>query len=312
MLDYKEFIVELNKLINNRNLDNQINENIFSHEERFNRGKTFVHQIILLEKILNIFKFKNRLISIDNKFYIEIDGINLQIVSSYFLKRVDEEIHSSAKKFCDLLDHFLKKPEMIIDIGSCWGETSLYFAKKYANSIIFSIEGSIDNFVVQSENKKKQDFKTDNLCLDNLVISDRNGSEYITNGIGTMNKVQNYDPKVPNLVKVKAQTLTRFFQEKNIDYADVVKIDIEGHEVKLIDDLLMLDIRSLFIEVGVFNPIEMNYNFLLTLSQKFEIIDMDTHERIAVENLMNYLSMKTAENSIFDLFLIRKEISINE
>ena len=106
MLDYKEFIVELNKLINNRNLDNQINENIFSHEERFNRGKTFVSQIILLEKILNIFKFKNRLISIDNKFYIEIDGINLQMVSSYFLKGVDEEFHSSTKKFCDLLDHF--------------------------------------------------------------------------------------------------------------------------------------------------------------------------------------------------------------
>ena len=150
------------------------------------------------------------------------------------------------------------------------------------------------------------------MYIENLAISDKNGFVYITNGIGTMHQVQNYDPTVSNLVKVKAQTLTRFFQEKNIDYADVVKIDIEGHEVKLIDDLLMLDIRSLFIEVGVFNPIEMNYNFLLTLSQKFEIIDMDTHERIAVENLMNYLSMKTAENSIFDLFLIRKEISINE
>ena len=166
--------------------------------------------------------------------------------------------------------------------------------------------------MLSSQKIKKQDFKTDNLYLDNLVISDRNGSEYITNGIGTMHKVQNYDPKVPNLVKVKAQTLTIFFQEKNIDYADVVKIDIEGHEVKLIDDLLMLDIRSLFIEVGIFNPIEMNYNFLLTLSQKFEIIDIDTHERIAVENLMNYLSKKTAENSIFNLFLVKKEISINE
>ena len=311
-MDYKEFVVELSKLINNQNSDNRINENIFGPDERFNRGKILFDQITLLGKILNVFKFKNQIISIDNKFYIKVDGINLQIVSPYFLKGVGEEVHTSAKKICDILDHFKKKPEIIIDIGSCWGETSLYFAKKYANSIIFSIEGSIDNFVVQSENKKKQDFKTDNLCLDNLVISDRNGSEYITNGIGTMNKVQNYDPKVPNLVKVKAQTLTRFFQEKNIDYADVVKIDIEGHEVKLIDDLLMLDIRSLFIEVGVFNPIEMNYNFLLTLSQKFEIIDMDTHERIAVENLMNYLSMKTAENSIFDLFLIRKEISINE
>ena len=241
-----------------------------------------------------------------------MDGINLQIVSPYFLKGVGEKVHSSAKKICDVLDHFKKKPEIIIDVGSCWGETSLYFAKRYGGSIIFSIEGSIDNFVVQSKNKTKQDFKTDNLYIDNLAISDKNGFVYITNGIGTMHQVQNYDPTVSNLVKVKAQTLSRFFQEKNIDYADVVKIDIEGHEVKLIDDLLMLDIRSLFIEVGVFNPIEMNYNFLLTLSQKFEIIDIYTHERIAVENLMNYLSKKTAENSIFDLFLMKKEISINE
>ena len=168
-----------------------------------------------------------------------MDGINLQIVSPYFLKGVGEEVHTSAKKICDVLDHFKKKPEIIIDVGSCWGETSLYFAKRYGGSIIFSIEGSIDNFVVQSKNKTKQDFKTDNLYIDNLAISDKNGFVYITNGIGTMHQVQNYDPTVSNLVKVKAQTLTRFFQEKNIDYADVVKLDIEGHEPKLINDLLI-------------------------------------------------------------------------
>ena len=207
-----------------------------------------------------------------------MDGINLQIVSPYFLKGVGEEVHTSAKKICDVLDHFKKSPKIIIDVGSCWGETPLYFAKKHTNSIIFSIEGSIANFVVQSENKKK-DFKVDNLYLDNLVISDRNGFEYIANGIGTMNRIQNYDPKVSNLVKVKAQTLTKFFQEKNINYADMIKIDIEGHEVKLVDDLLMLDIRSLFIEVGGFHPIKISYNFLLTLSKKFEIIDIDTYQK---------------------------------
>ena len=108
-----------------------------------------------------------------------------------------------------MLDHFLKK-----DVGLCWGETSLYLAKRYGGSIIFSIEGSTDNFVIQLENKTKQDFETANLYIDNLIISDKNGSAYITNGIGTMHQVQNYDPRVSNLVKVKAQTLTRFFQEK--------------------------------------------------------------------------------------------------
>ena len=309
-MDYKEFIVELRKLINDQNLDNQINENIFSSDDRFNREKILFDQITLLGKILNIFKFKNQIISINNKFYIEVDGINLQIVSPYFLKGVGEEVHTSAKKICDVLDHFKKKPEIIIDVGSCWGETSLYFAKRYGGSIIFSIEGSIDNFVVQSRNKTKQDFKTDNLYIDNLAISDKNGFVYITSGIGTMPQVQNYDPTVSNLVKVKAQTLSRFFQEKNIDYADVVKLDIEGHEPKLINDLLILDIRSLFIEVGsLFNPIEISYNFLLALSKKFEIIDIDTYEKIVVENLMDYLSKKITENSMpqFDLFLNKRK-----
>ena len=309
-MDYKKFIVELSKLINNQNLDNQINENIFSPDDRFNRGKILFDQIILLGKILNIFKFKNQIISINNKFYIEVDGINLQIVSPYFLKGVGEKVHSSAKKICDVLDHFKKKPEIIIDVGFCWGETSLYFAKRYGGSIIFSIEGSIDNFVVQSKNKAKQDFKTDNLYIDNLAISDKNGFVYITSGIGTMPQVQNYDPTASNLVKVKAQTLSRFFQEKNIDYADVVKLDIEGHEPKLINDLLILDIRSLFIEVGsLFNPIEISYNFLIALSKKFEIIDIDTYEKIVVENLMDYLSKKITENPMpqFDLFLNKRK-----
>ena len=89
----------------------------------------------------------------------------------------------------------------------------------------------------------------------------------------------------------------------------MIKIDIEGHEVKLVDDLLMLDIRSLFIEVGSFHPIDINYNFLLTLSKKFEIIDVNTYERIAVDNLMNYLSKKLTENSMsqFDLFLNKRK-----
>jgi len=136
-LDYKEFIVELRKLINNQNLDNQINENIFSSDDRFNRGKVLFDQITLLEEILNIFKFKNQIISINNKFYIEVDGINLQIVSPYFLKGVGKEVHISAKKICGVLDHFKKKPEIIIDVGSCWGETSLYFAKDMEVALFF-------------------------------------------------------------------------------------------------------------------------------------------------------------------------------
>ena len=71
----------------------------------------------------------------------------------------------------------------------------------------------------------------------------------------------------------------------------------------------------MFIEVGsLFHPIEVSYNFLLTLSKKFEIIDIDTYEKIDVDDLMNYLSRKVAANPIplFDLFLKRKRVNVGE
>ena len=47
----KEFVVELSKLINDQNPDNQINEDIFGPDDRFNRGKILFDQITLLGKI---------------------------------------------------------------------------------------------------------------------------------------------------------------------------------------------------------------------------------------------------------------------
>jgi hypothetical protein len=48
---------------------------------------------------------------------------------------------------------------------------------------------------------------------------------------------------------------------------------------------------------------------LLALSKKFEIIDIDTYEKIVVENLMDYLSRKITENPMpqFDLFLNKRK-----
>ena len=69
----------------------------------------------------------------------------------------------------------------------------------------------------------------------------------------------------------------------------------------------------MFIEVGsLFHPIVASYNFLLTLSKEFEIIDIGTYEKIDVDDLMNYLSRQVTANPIlqFDLFLKRKRVSV--
>ena len=53
---------------------------------------------------------------------------------------------------------------------------------------------------------------------------------------------------------------------------------------------------------------------MLALSKKIEIIDIDTYEKIVVDNLMDYLSKKITENPMpqFDLFLNNKERNIDE
>jgi hypothetical protein len=60
------------------------------------------------------------------------------------------------------------------------------------------------------------------------------------------------------------------------------------------------------------HPIEVSYNFLLALSKKFEIIDIDTYEKIIVDDLMNYLSEKVTTSPMFDLSLKRKRVNMNE
>ena len=87
-------------------------------------------------------------------------------------------------------------------------------------------------------------------------ISNQNGTQEITNEIGTMNTVRDFSTNFKNYRKMTSSTLTNFCNKNSIESIDFIKIDIEGSELKLLDDLNNLAIRSIQIELINYNSIE--------------------------------------------------------
>ena len=310
-MDYENFSKKLIHSIQR----NFIDENLLSKETKFVRAQYFFGLISLLNKIINYFDFKNEIKFFNGKPYIKINNIYLQIVNQYFLKKVKKSFVSKA----DLIILFLKKynfqPKIIIDIGACWGEYSLILAKEYNDSEVYAVEGSSENYKILCNNIDSKLNNINNIKTFNTIISDSNDFKFIKNNISTTNFVK--DEKDGNeayysqFSKVKSNKLSNFLLENKLNKIDFLKLDIEGHELKLIKDLLNLDLKFGLIEIINMNSIEKNCEFLNQLSlnynlfdgKKFNLIDEEKYKELVTNNFKNSPS--------FDIFIVSKKIYKN-
>src|SRR5690606_20996071 len=76
-------------------------------------------------------------------------------------------------------------------------------------------------------------------------------------------------------------TLASIFERENLDHVDFVKIDIEGAEPLLLDDLVRLSdrITAILIEFGPYQPAEAYLPFFDALHQKGFVIHSRSEER---------------------------------
>ena len=95
--------------------------------------------------------------------------------NKYYKSLSSSKITNEAEIFSDLINK--EKSNNIIDIGSCFGEISIFFAKNFKKSKIFSIEGSTENFKVLKHNIKINNIS--NIIFENSIISDNNDTHYI-------------------------------------------------------------------------------------------------------------------------------------
>lgn len=184
--------------------------------------------------------------------YADVSGVllSVELTDRYFKSPSGK---NEAEDLVAVLDKFAITPTTILDIGANFGEISLYLAKNYPEASIFAIEASEENFTVLKKNISIQNFNVDKIVTINVALSDTEKELSFTKNLGSENSFVEYSPYATfEYTKVNAVPLRKIINDQNykIYSVDFVKIDIEGSEPLLANDLAELSPRALYIEIG--------------------------------------------------------------
>lgn len=147
------------------------------------------------------------------------------------------------------------KPNMtILDIGGNVGLMTLLFSKFLGNTgQVHTFEPEPRNFADLLENININQFK--NITLNQLAVSDKDAKLkfYLSNSInaGTHSLVYNNDLS-KEFLEVTAIKADDYIRQNNIAKVDLIKIDVEGAELDVIngmDELLSRDTPILIVEL---------------------------------------------------------------
>jgi FkbM family methyltransferase len=127
-------------------------------------------------------------------------------------------------------------PHFIIDAGANIGLAAVFFANKYPNAKIIAIEPEKSNFEMLEKNSKN--YKNIFLCKRALS----NQSDFILNVVdkgfgnwGFVTEIEDSTASTNIIDSVKTITIEEIVRENNVEYIDLLKIDIESGEKELFE-----------------------------------------------------------------------------
>ena len=193
----------------------------------------FVNNGYLPNRLTNLFGNNHiKYDTIHKTFYETVDG------NKVFLQRPRDPVglfkdgSSHLEKLCSQVyfSHYTpKKNEVYIDIGAGYGHESIWLAMHNQGVIIHNIEA---NPIVYSHLCKSTE-KFSNIQNYNLVISKEDvlslpfSSDYIS--------VDSHNDKNP--IKINGISLDDFLKKSNIKYIDLLKMNIEGAEIDVMQNI---------------------------------------------------------------------------
>ena len=301
-MNYQEFVKRTNDAI----INNSNDEILLSHQNKFVRANLILQLLKNTSQYLKFFNFQNDIIFEKNDPFILIDNLKFKLEHVFYLKKSGTPQISELGNTLSFFKKYKLKPRVILDLGACWGEYSLFLAKEFANSKIYSIEGSQKNYEILLSNLKHNLSISKNIFPSNLIISNQNGNENIVNEIGTMNTVKEFSKNFKNYTNINASTLVNYCNKNNIKNIDFIKIDIEGSELKLLKDLQNLSIRSMQIEFINYNPIQKILDFIKTLSKSYIYVKYNDQESLSIEEAIDLIKNTLKKKPTIDIFLMKK------
>jgi FkbM family methyltransferase len=128
-------------------------------------------------------------------------------------------------------------PKVIIDLGGNVGFSAVYFATRFPEATIFTLEPEPRNFLRLQRNVRG--FK--NIRAFQLAVAGQRGSlilfSHPRRGMGTSIAARAGSQQI----SVPAVTLDQFMEEQGIDTVDVLKFDVEGAELDVFRASTSLD-----------------------------------------------------------------------
>ena len=299
---------EFIKIIKHSIENGKVDEKLLGNEVRFFRGRYILKAMENMSKLLKLFDFKDKIIFENGVPYIILNKVKFILDNPLFLKHTGKKYLSQCQNTINFINHIQLKPRIIIDVGACWGEYSLFLAKEFPKSKIFSIEGSPINFKSFKKNIKINSKFSKLIVPFNLIISDLDGEGKITNNLNTMNVLNNINKSEKGIVKVKSNKLKTFIRDQGLKKIDFIKIDIEGSELKLLNCLQNNNFIVIQIELINYNNIKDNIEFVVVLSEFFNFFDTKTFQKLNLEQLKKLIISSLKKQPTIDIFLVNKNL----
>ncbi|MEP0263913.1 FkbM family methyltransferase [Dokdonia sp.] len=202
----------------------------------FRTVKDYHKRARIVTRVSKLYINKNNVVEYDdtfgmywqkhNKTYLQIDKKPIY----------DFSLHKYEKRFDSMFGrkYNIKKGDVIIDLGAGIGaELPFYYNRMEKEGHIYAIEASRDSFL-KLEKFHKMNFFNKNISLHHIAISDKPGTVWIEET--TMYKANQINSEKKGL-EVKALTLDEFVEEHNITTIDLLKMNIEGAELQVIQGM---------------------------------------------------------------------------
>ena len=123
-------------------------------------------------------------------------------------------------------------PKKIIDCGGNIGLTACYFATKFPQANIITIEPDTDNFTVLSENIARYT----NITAVKAGVWNKQTNLKITNASAGNNSFIVEEKKSPDGDTIEAVSIPSLMEQFGWDHIDIVKMDIEGAEKEVFSE----------------------------------------------------------------------------
>ena len=126
-------------------------------------------------------------------------------------------------------------PSIVFDVGAHLGQSTLHFRKSFPRAFIHSFEPEDENFKKLKLNTKGKE----RVQINHVALGSSQGSVMMNAGQSDQtHQICRKPEKLPGngeILKVRMDTIDSYMKNKGITTIDLLKIDVEGYELEVLD-----------------------------------------------------------------------------